>query len=598
MSTLLIIEKLNKTYNTQTIFKDASLVVAERQKIGVIGRNGAGKSTLFKIIVGQEDYDSGRVSLQDIARLGYLEQYESFEAHETVLEFLQRLTGQEPWQCAKVAGKFELGHEMLSSKASILSGGYRMRLRLTVMLLKEPNFFLLDEPTNFLDVHTQLLLERFLESYNGAFLIISHDREFLKRTCKETLDVERGGLFLHPTGIDNYLAYKEERLAFARSYNKRIDRQEKHLQSFVDRFRYKATKAKQAQSKLKAIEKLQKMDIDSPLGTVRINIPPVEDMKKGLLLRLNSVAVGYGDKAIASKINLQIDKGQHVAILGDNGQGKTTFLKTLVKELSPLTGTIKWAPDTEFSYYAQHIPEQMDKREKVGDYLRRMAPPAVFEEQILKMAANFLFSQDDLEKSISVLSGGEKARLCLAGLLLTKKNTLLLDEPTNHLDFETVEALGLALEEYEGNIFFISHNRTFVNSIATSILEVNNGEVRRYASSYEDYIYYLEKRIKEEQLDEAKEKETTADEAFAELKKIQYQEAKEEKNRLKKLEKAIKQLEEKRDILSAKQASDPVNFPPQDYELFGQIAAQLLDKEREWFELFERIEKMNRGEVE
>jgi ATP-binding cassette subfamily F protein 3 len=339
------------------------------------------------------------------------------------------------------------------------------------------------------------------------------------------------------------------------------------------------------------------MDIDSPLGVVRINIPPVEDMKKGLLLRLNSVAIGYGDKVIADKINLQINKGEHVAILGDNGQGKTTFLKTLVRELSPLTGTIKWAPDTEFSYYAQHIPEQMDKKEKVGDYLRRMAPPAVFEEQILKMAANFLFSQDDLEKSISVLSGGEKARLCLAGLLLTKKNTLLLDEPTNHLDFETVEALGVALEEYEGNIFFISHNRTFVNSIATSILEVNNGEVRRYASSYEDYIYYLEKRIQKEQLDEAKEKESMADEAFAELKKIQYQETKEEKNRLKKLEKAIKQLEEKRDVLSAKQTSDPVNFPAEDYELFGQIAAQLLDKEREWFELCERIDKMNRGEV-
>lgn len=596
MATLLIIDKLNKTYSTQTIFKDASLVVAERQKIGVIGRNGAGKSTLFKIIVGQEDYDSGRVCLQDIARLGYLEQHESFEGEETVLEFLQRLTGQEPWQCAKVAGKFELSHEMLSSKASILSGGYRMRLRLTVMLLKEPNFFLLDEPTNFLDVHTQLLLERFLESYNGAFLIISHDREFLKRTCKETLDVERGGLFLHPTGIDSYLSYKEERLAFARHYNKKVERQEKHLRSFVDRFRYKATKAKQAQSKLKAIEKLQKINIDSPLAIVRISIPPVEDMKNGLLLRLNNLSIGYGDKVVASKINLQLNKGEHVAILGDNGQGKTTFLRTLVRELSPLTGTIKWVPDTEFSYYAQHIPEQMDKREKAGDYLRRMAPAGIFEEAILKMAGNFLFSQDDLEKSISVLSGGEKARLCLAGLLLTKKNTLILDEPTNHLDFETVEALGVALEEYEGTIFFISHNRTFVNSIATNILEVNNGEVRRYASSYEDYVYYMEKRIKIEQ-EEVEDKEVAADESTSVLKRVRYQETKEEKNKLKKLEKSIKQLEEKRDILSAKQISDPVNFPPQDYELFGQIAAQLLDKEREWFELCDKIEKMNRGEV-
>ncbi len=590
MATLLTIEKLNKSYHQQALFKDADLAIHSKQKIGVIGRNGAGKSTLFRMIVGQETQDTGIIAIQPITRLGYLEQHEQINPDESVLEFLERTTGKENWQCAKIAGKFEIKNELLNAKLSSLSGGFQMRVRLSSMLLKEPNLFLLDEPTNYLDVHTQLLLEKFLRDYSESFLIISHDREFLKRTCEQTLEIEQGNLTLFPRPIDEYLAYKEERLAFAKLYNKKIEREQRHLQDFVDKFRYKASKASQAQSKLKAIEKLQKLDIQSPLTTVRIKIPNVET-KKGLLFRCENLAIGYPDKIIADHITLDIERSEHVAILGDNGQGKTTFLKTLAGELLPLDGKFKWAVDSTFAYYAQHVPNALDPEQKVWTHLRTSAPSDINDEEILKMAGNFLFRDSDLEKYISVLSGGEKARLCLASILLSKSKILLLDEPTNHLDFETVEALGLALEEFNGTVLFISHNRTFVNSIATMIIEVKNGEVRRYPGTYEEYIYNLEQSIGPQQDEEVtKIKPAKNDEE----KKQRYEDIKIEKKKLKKIEDDIFDLEKEKARLLRKQAKDPQKFSLDDYRHLGDLDTETKNKENEWLRIQENIQNLEK----
>lgn len=586
MATLLTIEKLNKSYHQQALFKDADLAIHSKQKIGVIGRNGAGKSTLFRMIVGQEKKDSGIIAIQAITRLGYLEQHEQINPDETVLEFLERTTNKANWQCAKVAGKFEIKNDRLNAKLSSLSGGYQMRVRLSSMLLKEPNLFLLDEPTNYLDVHTQLLLEKFLLDYSDSFLIISHDREFLKRTCEQTLEIEQGNITLYPRPIDEYLAYKEERLAFAKLYNKKIEREQRHLQNFVDRFRYKASKASQAQSKLKAIEKLKKLDTQSPLTNVRIHIPNVET-KKGLLFRTEKLAIGYPDKTIAENITLDIDRGEHVAILGDNGQGKTTFLKTLAGELAALGGKFKWAMDTTFAYYAQHVPSALNPEQKVWTHLRANSPSDINDEEILKMAGNFLFHENDLEKYISMLSGGEKARLCLASILLSKSKVLLLDEPTNHLDFETVEALGLALEEFNGTVLFISHNRTFVNSIATMIIEVKNGEVRRYPGNYEEYIYNLKQSIEPQPKEETlvvKPKKTD------EEKRQRYEEIKVEKKKLKKIEDDICEMEKIKTKLLRKQAKDPKKFQLADYRHLGDLDKEIKNKEEQWLTLQEKIE--------
>jgi len=588
MATLLTIEKLNKSYYQQTLFKDVNLAIHEKQKIGVIGRNGAGKSTLFRMIVGKEKCDSGNITIQPLTRLGYLQQHEQITPTETVLDFLERSTSKPSWQCAKMAGKFEIKGNLLTTKLTELSGGYQMRARLSAMLLKEPNLFLLDEPTNYLDVHTQLLLEKFLQTYSESFLIISHDREFLKRTCEQTLEIERGEITLFPRPIDEYLSYKEERLAFAKLYNKKIEREQKHLQNFVDRFRYKASKATQAQSKLKAIEKLKKIDINNPLSTVHINIPDIED-KKGLIFRSEKLAIGYKEKTIAQNITIDIDRGEHVAILGDNGEGKTTFLKTIAQEIPTLSGKYKWTPDASMAYYAQHVPNALNPNDQVWKYLRTNTSHDINDEQILQMAGNFLFHETDLDKNISILSGGEKARLCLANILLSKSKVLLLDEPTNHLDFETVEALGRALQMFKGTIFFVSHNRTFVNSIATLILEVNSGSVRRYVGTYEDYIYHLSQTINYEGEKEEKNPNHVSIEKTDNDKKHRFEEIKTEKKKLKKIEDEITSLELEKKHLSRKQAKNPTKFLLSDYQKLGDIEKQIKIKEEEWIIIQEKL---------
>jgi len=583
MATFLTIEKLSKSYGRQTIFDSADLSVNEKQKIGVIGRNGAGKSTLFKIIVGEEQPDSGGVFLHSVARLGYLQQHEIIDSTQTILQFLENVSGREQWRCAQTAYKFGLTKDFLTKKIAELSGGYLMRLKLTVMLLAEPNIFLLDEPTNFLDVHTQLLLERFLVDYNGAYLIVSHDREFLKRTCEQTLEVEKGKLFFYPRPIDEYLQYKDERLAFAKLYNKKIDREQKHLQAFVDRFRYKASKAKQAQSKIKAIERLEKIDVDERLERVRIQIPGVE-YKKGNLFRTENLSIGYENKIVAQNINLDLDKGEKVAVVGDNGQGKTTLLKTLAGELKALSGNIKWSYGLKLAYYAQHVPAQLNFKEKVWSYLRNIAGSDIPDEEILKMAGNFLFHEDDLEKEIGVLSGGEKARLCLAGLLLSKSNVLLLDEPTNHLDFETVEALGRALENFVGSVIFVSHNRTFINSVATSIVEVEDGRAVRLPYNFEEYVYRLEQKVDKEENEIKPEKEEKD-------KKQKFEESKILKRKLKKIEEEINIFKKEKEGLLKKQYANPKNFLLADYERVGELEKLLTEKENEWLEISGELEK-------
>jgi ATP-binding cassette subfamily F protein 3 len=309
-----------------------------------------------------------------------------------------------------------------------------------------------------------------------------------------TLEIEQGKAYLYPEPLEEYLAYKEEQLQMAKRYNKKIEREKRHLQDFVDRFRYKASKATQAQSKLKQIAKLKTMDIAHPLSNVRIRLPQVEN-RKGLALRVNELSIGYNQKIVAKDISFDIDRGEHVAIVGDNGQGKTTFLKTIAEELPPLYGSFRWGTNIKIGYYAQHVPSMLKPEDQVQKYLERLSPPETKKEQILEMAGNFLFHDDDLNKTVSILSGGEKARLCLAGLLLQKNQVLLLDEPTNHLDFETVEALALALKNCNSTIIFISHNRTFVNEVATGIIEIKNGAVRRYLHNYEEYVYHLEKEL-------------------------------------------------------------------------------------------------------
>lgn len=542
--TLLQLTNLEKAYHKRSLFSSLTLTISEKQHIAVIGRNGAGKSTLLRMIMGIEEADGGSIQIHEGTRIGYIRQQEPlFNDTETVIDFLMRSSGKPEWECAKLAGTFDIKHDQLTAVVSSLSGGYQMRVTLIAILLDDPNLLLLDEPTNYLDLSTLLLLERFLQTYSGSFLLISHDREFLERTCTHTIEVARGKATLYPGTVSEFLAHKKQQEEATRRYNKKIAREQRHLQSFVDRFRYKASKASQAQSKLKQIDKLKLIDIDPSEKHVVMTLPHIEE-KVGWILSVDKLSIGYNKKVVADDISFDIVRGEHVGIVGNNGQGKTTLLKTLAENIPLLGGAIDVARHTAVGVYAQHVADVLDPTQQVLPYLASQAGPDISDQDLYRMAGNFLFSGDDLEKPIAVLSGGEKARLCLAGLLLQKHDLLLLDEPTNHLDVETVEALSQALAQSNATILFVSHNRTFVGTIADSIIEVKNGKVRRSAHNYENYVYHLKEEL------QIAEPEKVVPQNEKKEKRIALRaELKEKKRALKQVEHETMELEKKKQTL-------------------------------------------------
>jgi ATP-binding cassette, subfamily F, member 3 len=496
---LLQVSSLHKAYGDKIIFDDANVSIVERLKVGVIGRNGAGKSTLFKMIMDIEAADSGEIIKTSELRLGYIPQVDPFDPSETIIGFLTRYTKREDWECAIMAAKFQLKGEMLNKPIGDLSGGYQMRVKLTSTLLFEPNLLLLDEPTNYLDLSTLILLENFLKTFKGGFLCITHDREFIKKTCTSTMEVEHGQIVFHPEPLEDYLEFKAEQQALAESVNKNIEKKQKQLQTFVDRFGAKASMAKSAQSKAKAIDKMEgkKISIANAMATVRMWIPPVQ-VRGGTAIELIKVDIGYPNKVVATNISIATEKGKKVAILGDNGQGKSTLLKTIAGHLDAVAGELKWANSLKIGYYAQHVNLALNPKDTIEQYLKSKKAEGIADDQVLRVMSNFLFKKNDALKPIEVLSGGEKARLCLAGMFLSNVDVLLLDEPTNHLDFETVEAMGQALGDFNGTVMVVSHDRTFVNLLANEIWEVKDGQVKIVLGTYEDYVWAKEQEVANE----------------------------------------------------------------------------------------------------
>lgn len=578
MVPLLQVNELSKKYSGQAIFSGLSFSVFQKQKIGIIGRNGAGKSTMFRIILNKEDSDSGNVIISSEARIGYIEQENTFKDKETGLAYLMRYSNKEEWRCRKVASRFKFTAEQIEKKIIYLSGGWQMRLKLSAMLLLEPNLFLLDEPTNYLDLGTILLLEDFLKSYKGGFLIISHDREFLKNTCLETMEITPHRCLSFPQPLEAYLAYKEQRAASEHKINEKLNREEKHMQAFVDRFRYKSSKATQAQALIKKIDKLQvhKISIEHNASKVRINIPEIEK-KKNRVLTIDNLEIGYGNKVLATGFNFDVKSGEKIIVVGDNGQGKSTFLKTLAGEISPVAGKFSWFTGLKIAYYAQLADDVLNFDEQIGDYLRRVADLNLKTEKVLQMAGDFLFSGDDLKKTIGVLSGGEKSRLILAGLLLGKPDVLLLDEPTNHLDFETVEALGLALSDFNGTIIFTSHDRTFANMVASEIIEISEGKVRRHYHDYEDYVAKLEKRLI---ISEQKNIDTEIKKPISD-----YEKNKEVKKQIKSLENKLKKLEKQKEAIHKYFLDNPLSYDITKRDELINVEEEIKKTEEDWLEL-------------
>ena len=494
MAVLLDIKNACKRYGDQVLLDRACATITDDGRIGFIGRNGAGKSTLLRVILGEEELDSGEIVRHPRLRLGHLRQHDPFLPGETALEFLMRDSGQPEWKCGEVAGDFEIKGTALAGPVAALSGGWQTRVKLAALLLHEPNLLLLDEPTNFLDLRTQILLEHFLRGYREACLIVSHDRAFLAATCDQTLDLSNGHLTIYPGRIDAFLTHQAEQRMHLERTNAAVVAKRRQLEDFIARNKARASTASRARSKSKQLERLDVEEVAADAPTAAIQCPAVQP-RRGPAVRCREVAIGYPGHTVATGIDLEIVHGSRAAIVGDNGQGKTTFLRTLVGSLEPLGGDVKWGHGCELGIYAQHVYTSLREDQTVLEHLERTAAMGTKQQRILDVAGAMLFRGRAVEKRVGVLSGGERARLCMAGLLLGTCNVLVLDEPGNHLDVETVDALARALVAYEGTVIFTSHDRAFMNAVSTNVIEVRDGRVVNHLGDYTTYLAAVTREI-------------------------------------------------------------------------------------------------------
>ncbi|MCA9262402.1 MAG: ABC-F family ATP-binding cassette domain-containing protein, partial [Planctomycetales bacterium] len=595
MAVLLQLRDAHKRYGDQVLLDGADLSLVDDVKVGFVGRNGAGKSTLLKVLLGDEELDAGDITFHPNLRVGYLRQHDPFVPGESALDFLIRDSQQPDWRCGQIAGQFELKGAYLEGPVKELSGGWQTRVKLAALLLHVPNLLMLDEPTNFLDLRTQILLEHFLRSFNKAALIVSHDRAFLHATCSQTLDLTRGKLTMYPGKIDAFLEFQEERRQHDERVNQAVQAKQRQLQRFIDRNRAKASTASQAKSKGKQLERLKLIDIETDEATAHIRAPIVEP-RSGPVVRCEGLAIGYPSHTVARDITVEIEHGQRTAVVGDNGQGKTTFLRTLVDSLEPTAGHVKWGHGCRIGTYAQHVYSSLPEQLTVHEYLEYQAMAGTVDQQILAVAGALLFRGDHVRKKIAVLSGGERARLCLAGLLLGDYNILVLDEPGNHLDVQTVEALAQSLIDYRGTVIFTSHDRHFMKRVATDIVEVRDGRVRNYSGGYDAYVYYVNKEIDEGERELNAANSRAAATAMPPKPKVgDFREQQREQRRIRKeissIEKKIAQLDEQKSELNEKllQATDPEEALRLHNDVSA-IALQLTEAEDRWCELQDLLE--------
>ena len=520
---MLSIKSISKSYAGRTLFSDASLQINRRDRIGVVGPNGAGKSTLFSIILKETSPDSGEISIEKGAKVGFLQQESAPTGDETVLElacsfspeFIQAAKrlgaiGQaledepnsedyEVFENAGGGGLIAKARQILSGLsfkeadfdrlAKELSGGWIMRAHLARLLVQEPDLLMLDEPTNHLDLHSLIWLQNYLQNYPGAILLISHDREFLNNLARHIVELENTKLNRYTGNYERYLVQREANqaqwIAAYENQQKEIER----LMKFVDRFRAKNTKATQAQSKLKQIERMEK--IEAPYFTrKRVQFSFPQPMRSGQrIIRLDNLSKSYGDLEVYKSLDLEIEKGKHIVLVGPNGAGKSTLLKILAGVLPFNSGERELGHNVQTGYFAQHRTEVLQVNRTVLEEMLDTSA-SVTEESVRTLLGCFLFTEDDVFKKIAVLSGGEKSRLAMAKLLLNPPNLLLLDEPTTHLDMASIDTLIDALSQYSGTMVFISHDVHFIRKIAKYVIHVEDGKLRHFPGPYQ---YYLDK---------------------------------------------------------------------------------------------------------
>ena len=537
---MLQLDNLTKSFGGRALFEGASLEVRRDDRVGLVGKNGAGKTTLLRILAGIDTPDSGAVRLQRGARIGYLRQEVSAVSDRTVIEeaetALAHLRGLEAklrtieqeiatsgthvsdalaarydaaHHAFEQAGGFSADAELRATLTGLglgenkwheplrkLSGGWLMRVELAKLLIAKPELLLLDEPTNHLDLPSIAWFEGVLASYPGAVIVVSHDRVFLDRQANRIVELESSRLTMYKGNYSAYLTQKALRLDDVEARRANLERAKAHKEKFVARFRY-GTKASQAQSRLKAIDKLQAEldELPEAASARKMRARFVAAVRPGeIVLRMEHVAKSYGDNTVYRSLDFELKRGERVALAGPNGAGKSTLLRLAAGALEPDAGTRELGHNAQCAFYAQH---QVDALDPTRTALGELEQSAKIDDipRLRSILGAFLFSGDDVDKKVSVLSGGEKARLALAKLLLARANFLVLDEPTNHLDMDAQDVLTEALADYGGTLLFVSHDRRFIEALATRVVEITPGEgearVRNFLGGYEAYAEAL-----------------------------------------------------------------------------------------------------------
>lgn len=534
---MISLDNLTVSYGGWTLFDNISFLINPKDRIGLVGKNGAGKTTLLRIITGEQQPTSGAVTVNGACTIGYLPQTmrvadtttladETAKAFEEVLSLeaeidsltreIAERTDYESEEYEKLLHRLNdaqdryhiLGGETRDADiektllglgfkredfgraTSEFSGGWRMRIELAKLLLRRPSIFLLDEPTNHLDIESIQWLEEYLKSYNGAVLLISHDRAFLDNVTNRTVELSLGKVTDYKVSYSKYVELRAERRAQQLAAYENQQRMIEKTEEFIEKFRYKPTKSNQVQSRIKQLERLERLEVEEEdLATLNIKFPPAPRSGQ-IVAEIKDVGMSFGPKHVFSGANFTIGKGDRIALVGRNGEGKTTLARMLVGQLTPTEGSIRLGANVNIGYYAQNQDDLMDGEFTVYDTLDRVAVGDI-RTRLRDILGAFLFRGEEIDKKVKVLSGGERARLAMARMMLEPRNLLVLDEPTNHMDMRSKDILKNAILKYDGTVVVISHDREFLDGMVDKVYEFRDGGVKEYLGGI---YYFLEKR--------------------------------------------------------------------------------------------------------